>query len=202
MYGNDVLTYNKNELHRTRIPGSLSTTLSCCHLRCYTHRLPFRLLTKLKLLYYLSRSARWLWLPLYRYSGRAQSELWLEIRWSLPCSCRLLLLYHAHPYLDDQQSGLCSKRGTGVTMLNLIGQFGPLVGTRHYPDSDKPYYITGTTVCSLFMFLVTLLAWWLRSLLAKENKVWNESDGAMGKPEEGLVDQNDPRTKAHLMNIL
>ena len=64
------------------------------------------LLTKLKLLCYLSRSARWLWLPLYRYSGRAQSELWLEIRWSLPCSCRLLLLYHAHPYLDDQQSGL------------------------------------------------------------------------------------------------
>ena len=88
-------------------------------------------------------------------------------------------------------------------MLNLIGQFGPLVRTRLYPDSDKPYYITGMTICSLFMFLVALLAWWLRSLLAKENKVWNESNDATGKSEEeGLVDEMGPRAKAHLINIL
>ena len=103
--------------------------------------------------------------------------------------------------INNQDSD--SKRGTGVAMLNLVGQFGPLVGTRLYPDSDKPYYITGMTICSLFMFLVALLAWWLRSLLAKENKVWNESNDATGKPEEeGLVDKMGPRTKAHLMNIL
>ena len=103
--------------------------------------------------------------------------------------------------INNQDSD--SKRGTGVAMLNLVGQFGPLVGTRLYPDSDKPYYITGMTICSLFMFLVALLAWWLRSLLAKENKVWNESNDATGKPEEeGLVDKMGPRTKAHLINIL
>ena len=103
--------------------------------------------------------------------------------------------------INNQDSD--SKRGTGVAMLNLVGQFGPLVGTRLYPDSDKPYYITGMTICSLFMFLVALLAWWLRSLLAKENKVWNESIDVTGKPEEeGLVDEMGARTKTHLINIL
>ena len=96
-----------------------------------------------------------------------------------------------------------SKRGTGVAMLNLIGQFGPLVGTRLYPDSDKPYYVTGMSVCSTFMFLVALLAWWLRRILAKENKIWNEGANAVGMPEEeGLVRRSGPGAKAHLMNIL
>lgn len=45
-----------------------------------------------------------------------------------------------------------SKRGTGVVMLNLFGQFGPLVGTRLYPEIDKPYYVKGMAVCSISMF--------------------------------------------------
>lgn len=96
-----------------------------------------------------------------------------------------------------------SKRGTGVVMLNLLGQFGPLVGTRLYPDSDKPYYVKGMAVCSLFMFLVALLAWWLRRLLIRENKGWKEHEDETGKGEdEGLVDPSVPRIKARFMYIV
>ena len=103
--------------------------------------------------------------------------------------------------LNNQDS--YSKRGTGVAMLNLVGQFGPLVGTRLYPDSDKPYYVTGMTICSIFMFVVVLLACWLRNVLARENRMWSEAIETSGKPEEeALVDQNASRTKARIMNIL
>ena len=54
-------------------------------------------------------------------------------------------------------------------MLNVLGQFGPLVGTRIYPDSDKPYYIRGMTTCGAFMLLVGLLATGLRLILEQEN---------------------------------
>lgn len=103
--------------------------------------------------------------------------------------------------INNQDSD--SKRGTGVVMLNLLGQFGPLVGTRLYPDSDKPYYVKGMAVCSLFMFLVALLAWWLRRLLIRENKRWSEHDKTIGEGEnQALVDENGSRTKARFIFIV
>ena len=103
--------------------------------------------------------------------------------------------------INNQDSD--SKRGTGVVMLNLLGQLGPLVGTRLYPDSDKPYYVKGMAVCSLFMFLVALLAWWLRRLLIKENKKRTQLEEVLGKGEdEALVDADGPRTKDRFMYIL
>lgn len=62
-----------------------------------------------------------------------------------------------------------SKKGTGMVMLNIIGQLGPLLGTRLYPDSDKPYYVKGMSVCAGFMLLVFVLSWILRAILAREN---------------------------------
>lgn len=89
-------------------------------------------------------------------------------------------------------------------MLNLFGQFGPLVGTRLYPDSDKPYYVKGMAVCSGFMFLVGVLALLLRKLLAKENERWGVDEGeAIGKQEEeGLVDGSGGKIRARFRNIL
>ena len=103
--------------------------------------------------------------------------------------------------INNQDSN--SKRGTGVVMLNLLGQFGPLVGTRLYPDSDKPYYVKGMTVCSIFMFLVSLQAWWLRMRLIKENETWTEL-GVMTEngEDEALVDENMRRTKARFKHIV
>ena len=103
--------------------------------------------------------------------------------------------------INNQDSN--SKRGTGVVMLNLLGQFGPLVGTRLYPDSDKPYYVKGMTVCSIFMFLVSLQAWWLRRRLIKENERWMELGIATEDGEnEALVDENGRRTKTRVKHIV
>ncbi len=88
-------------------------------------------------------------------------------------------------------------------MLNLLGQFGPLVGTRLYPDSDKPYYVKGMAVCSIFMFFVALLAWWLRRILVRENERWTEFETAIERGEdEALVDEVGLRTKARFKNIV
>ncbi len=70
--------------------------------------------------------------------------------------------------LNNQDSE--SKKGTGVALLNVIGQLGPLVGTRLYPDDDKPYYVRGMSICAAFMVLVCVLSVCLRGVLARENK--------------------------------
>lgn len=50
--------------------------------------------------------------------------------------------------LNNQGSD--SKRGAGITVLNLIGQCGPLLGTRMFPTRDAPHYVTGMAVCASF----------------------------------------------------
>jgi MFS transporter, ACS family, DAL5 transporter family protein len=61
-------------------------------------------------------------------------------------------------------------KGTGIAILNTIGQFGPLVGTRLYPTSDGPWYVRGMLACSCFMLFVAVLAFVLRVLLQRENR--------------------------------
>ena len=60
-------------------------------------------------------------------------------------------------------------KGTGVAMLNIIGQLGPLLGTRLYPEEDKPFYARGMSICAAFMALVAVLAWVLRRILKRAN---------------------------------
>ena len=103
--------------------------------------------------------------------------------------------------INNQNSD--SKRGTGVAMLNLVGQFGPLVGTRLYPDSDKPFYVRGMTVCGFFMILVALLGLWQRTLLAKENRRWECGDKRkIAEQEEEALVRGGERVNVPLMNIL
>ena len=59
--------------------------------------------------------------------------------------------------INNQDSD--SKKGTGVAMLNYLGQLGPLVGIHLYPDSDQPYYVKGMTICASFMVIVAVLAY-------------------------------------------
>ncbi|KAK6515288.1 hypothetical protein TWF506_007633 [Arthrobotrys conoides] len=78
-------------------------------------------------------------------------------------------------------------RGTGVAILNLVGQCGPLLGTRLYPARDGPYYTMGMTICGGFMLAVAGLAFWLRVMLAKENRKRDEDylRRARGQAEAG-----------------
>lgn len=70
--------------------------------------------------------------------------------------------------MDNKPAG--EGKGTGMAILNIVGQCGPLIGTRLYPDTDGPWYMKGMTVCSLFMLLVAILAFSLRILLQRENR--------------------------------
>lgn len=89
-------------------------------------------------------------------------------------------------------------RGTGMAILNIVGQMGPLIGTRLYPDDDAPYYVMGMAVCAGFMIGVAVLAMGLRWVLARRNsemdiagvgaryeEVELEDRGRTGEDEEG-----------------
>ncbi|EEP75517.1 conserved hypothetical protein [Uncinocarpus reesii 1704] len=69
--------------------------------------------------------------------------------------------------MDNQRAK--EGKGTGMAILNVIGQCGPLVGTRLYPASDSPWYARGMALCSMFMVFVAILAFALRVLLQREN---------------------------------
>ena len=86
------------------------------------------------------------------------------------------------PWVLNNQ-GSDTKRGTGIAILNLIGQCGPLLGTRLYPAQDSPYYRMGMWVCAAFMLFNGVLALALRTLLAWENKVLDEKFGAVARPD-------------------
>lgn len=60
-------------------------------------------------------------------------------------------------------------KGTGVAVLNVIGQMGPLVGTRLYPDTEGPYYTRGMEVCAVSMGGVAVLTLVLRWVIGREN---------------------------------
>lgn len=70
--------------------------------------------------------------------------------------------------LNNQHSD--EGKGTGTVVLQVIGQLGPLLGTRLYPDAEGPYFVKGMGVCAGAMGLVVLLAWALRVVLRKENR--------------------------------
>lgn len=81
------------------------------------------------------------------------------------------------PWTINNQ-GSDSKRGSGIALLNIVGQCGPLLGTRVFPTADKPYYVKGMSICAAFMFLNAILALILRIWLAWENKQYEKKDAA------------------------
>lgn len=89
------------------------------------------------------------------------------------------------PWVLNNQ-GSDTRRGVGIALLNLVGQCGPLLGTRLYPMSEEPYYFKGMWVCAAFMLFNAVLALSLRFLLVWENKKLDEQ---YGKVEE-MSDEN------------
>lgn len=86
----------------------------------------------------------------------------------------LLLPWVANTHQDE------SKRGAGFLLLNLVGQCGPLLGTRLYPAKDRPFYRMGEWVCAAFMLFVAVLSLGLRLYLRRENRRLDRVDGAGG----------------------
>ena len=78
-------------------------------------------------------------------------------------------VFNIAPWVLNNQ-GTDSKRGTGIVIINLIGQCGPLLGTRLYPEQEGPKYVKGMSICAGFLFFNLLLACVLRTYLVWLNK--------------------------------
>jgi MFS family permease len=89
------------------------------------------------------------------------------------------------PWVVNNQ-GSDERRGAGVVIINLVGQCGPLLGTRVYPKHDGPDYVKGHSICAAFMLFVAILAVVLRILLTWENKRLDEKYGG-----DAVTDVND-----------
>ncbi|KAM7222761.1 major facilitator superfamily transporter [Rhypophila decipiens] len=63
-----------------------------------------------------------------------------------------------------------SRQGGGFALMQLVGQCGPLVGVRLYPDSEGPFWSRGMAVCAVAMGVVALLAGGLRVYLGWLNQ--------------------------------
>jgi len=86
-----------------------------------------------------------------------------------------------------------SRQGGGFALLQVIGQCGPLLGTRLYPASHAPYYARGMHACAAAMLGVAFLAvalrfymrWWNAKMDVREAVEGGEV--VDGEEEEGLV---------------
>lgn len=88
-------------------------------------------------------------------------------------------------------------RGTGLTILNVIGQCGPLIGVHLFPESQGPYYIQGMSVCAGFMAVgVAGLAFVLRIVLKRANSKNGFYAAGDGKaPEDYELVESSSRSK-------
>ena len=77
--------------------------------------------------------------------------------------------------LNNQESS--TGKGTGMVILNVVGQCGPLVGVHLFPTSQGPHYVQGMAVCAGFMAGVAVLAVALRVYLSVLN---GKVDGGRG----------------------
>lgn len=79
-------------------------------------------------------------------------------------------------------------RGGGFALLQVVGQCGPLLGTRLYPLRDRPYFEGGMWTCAGCMAGAALAALLLRCLLARHNRRLDAADAAPDSEEaRGLV---------------
>lgn len=76
--------------------------------------------------------------------------------------------------LNNQGSD--TRRGAGIAILNLVGQCGPILGTRLFPVAEEPYYTKGMITCAAFMFFNAVLAGVLRFHLARKNRLLEEAE--------------------------
>jgi MFS family permease len=67
-----------------------------------------------------------------------------------------------------------TSRGAGMALLQMLGQCGPLLGTRLYPDSQGPEYVQGSLACAGSMVIVCILVgvqrWRLKRINRRRDK--------------------------------
>lgn len=92
------------------------------------------------------------------------------------------------PWVLNNQ-GTDTKRGVGIAVLNLIGQCGPILGTRIFPTGDKPYYVKGMSICAGFMFFNAFLALTLRQYFVYMNKQFERAEAVTVGADQAESDE-------------
>ena len=77
-----------------------------------------------------------------------------------------------------------SKRAGAYTMLAVIGQCGPLLGTNVFPSSDAPYYRKGMWISASFCLLITVLSVTLSLALIRENRKLAKAEAELASPDD------------------
>ncbi|RMD44065.1 hypothetical protein DV735_g1118, partial [Chaetothyriales sp. CBS 134920] len=93
-----------------------------------------------------------------------------------------------------------SKRAGGLTILQTIGQCGPLLGTNLFPTGEKPYYRKGMWISAGFCILVAVLSASLSLLLIYENREM-ERKGLIARKGEQLPEGEDCHDPRYFRNI-
>jgi MFS family permease len=71
--------------------------------------------------------------------------------------------------LNIQQQAGRGPQSVAFVVMQVLGQCGPLVGTRLYPAGEAPYFVRGMATCALAMGVVAGLAVGLRVYLERRN---------------------------------
>lgn len=79
-------------------------------------------------------------------------------------------------WLSNNQ-GSESKRGIGIVITMLIGQCGPVLGTRIFPESEAPYYQKGFYISFAMSAMVAFCSICLRIYLMFQNRKLDEKHG-------------------------
>ncbi len=82
-----------------------------------------------------------------------------------------------------------SRQGGAFAVFQAVGQCGPLIGTRLYPDVEGPFYARGMLVMACAMLGVAALAAVLRWYLARRNRQLGVAEAANGGGEAGEEEQ-------------
>lgn len=77
------------------------------------------------------------------------------------------------------------SKGGAFALMQVVGQLGPLVGTRLYPKTDGPWFERGMGVCALAMFGVAVLAVGLRWKLVRANRRF-DGRAMSGEKDDGF----------------
>ncbi|KAK9245637.1 major facilitator superfamily domain-containing protein [Lipomyces tetrasporus] len=80
-------------------------------------------------------------------------------------------------------------KGTGAFLLNVVGQCGPLIGTRLFPTEDAPYYRKAMWVSCGCLLAVTTLALILRFYLQYLNYKLDKKWGAVESQNVEEIDE-------------
>lgn len=71
------------------------------------------------------------------------------------------------------------KRAVVLAMHNVAGQIGYIYGAYVWPNYDRPRFAIGFGVSAGFAFGAIVCAWWMRTLLKRENRRLKEVTGDM-----------------------